>query len=161
MPIDPFALKNLFEALDSDISSSLALIKHSGNSPFAHRTYIRTLVSAVEAWVHATGQMLLHEPALHAVPLSPFEIAVLSDETYRVSSKGELEPRLGQPIPLPNRLRFIFRLTVRTYGSSYELDVSGRGWQCLNATVALRKVPLTLAEGVITSAVSPAAKMRS
>ena len=138
MPIDPFALKGMFETLAGDIEESLKLAEASGDSPFARRTYVRSFFAAVEGWFNIIATILLLEPILHRVPLTSGEVAVLSDESYEVDEKGAVLARSARFVPLYRRVRLAFALTARTSGSDYVLDVSGRGWKAFRHAIEIR-----------------------
>jgi hypothetical protein len=119
-------LRALISTLAADVvEAERELSNH--DSPYTRRTFVRTLLAAIEGTVHALKVETLGvsdpPPGLY----TPAELAMLREKKYVVTDKGEAQE---QPafIPIDQNLRFAFHMYVRESRTSFDLDVTGVGW---------------------------------
>jgi hypothetical protein len=149
--IDQSAFVELINTLVADMTAGIELYTSTDRSPFALRTYVRSFFAYVEAWAYLTKQLVLEEPVLHVVSPNQAEVALLREEAYDVSDSGEAVTRIDRFIPLDRNIRFVFAVAAHCFGSTYKLDVSGRGWQAFREAIRIRnrlmhpKLPTDLA----------------
>jgi hypothetical protein len=136
--IDALAFVELIDTLAADMKAGLELYTSTGRSPFALRAYVRSFFAYVEAWAYLWKQLILEEPILHAISPTQAELALLREEAYEVADNGEAVTRTDRFVPLDRNMRFVFAIATKCFGSPYNLDVSGRGWQAFREAIRVR-----------------------
>jgi hypothetical protein len=116
-------------------SEDTALPDPSQLSPLDRRLLVRSIFAFCEAVAYRLKQLALVSPA--AYKLTPAERALAAEEQYELDSSGESRARPAKLRFLSN-LRFALRLLPKIEGAGFTPDVSGRGWQPLQRTVAVR-----------------------
>jgi hypothetical protein len=138
-PLDTDAVQLFMEltsALHQEVISLISQAKADGSS-VSKRSAVRAAFAAIEGLVSATKGMVL-EP-LHAVRphYTDAEIALLREETYSLTSKGDAvaQPRF---LRLEENVRFVWKMFVREWGIDLDVDFQGDGWMAFCSSVKVR-----------------------
>lgn len=138
-PLDPDAVQLFMEltsALHQDVVSLFSQANVDGSS-LSKRSAVRAAFAAIEGLVSATKGLVL-EP-LHAVRphYSDAEIALLREQTYSLTSKGDAvaQPRF---LRLEENLRFVWKMFVKEWGIDLDVDFQGDGWVAFCSSVKVR-----------------------
>jgi hypothetical protein len=101
-------------------------LQPQGNQ-YARRQYVRSVFAMIEGMVFATKQLALASPDER---MDTAENAMLQGVTYDLDDRGKAVTRTAR-LALEREIRFAFRMYAKSVGLSYELDISGKGWQAL------------------------------
>jgi hypothetical protein len=71
------------------------------------------------------------------MPWTRADIAILADEAYRLNEKGDAEHVNATITLLPN-IKFAFKALTRSYDASFDLSISGLGWNSLRRALGVR-----------------------
>jgi hypothetical protein len=105
-------------------------------SAFHKRTLVRTCAALVEGLSYQLRRVTL--ASLQSTShLTPGELAILRETTYRLSDKGTVEERdnFQQTLAM---LLFSLRVYAKNHGAVFVPDTSDNGWSCLRKAMALR-----------------------
>lgn len=126
----------LSDVVTEDLTETISHLNKK-DCQYLRRAFLRQFFVWVEFQVHHIKQMVLifHNTTLPV--LSPEALAVLREEQPQLDQNGVLTTR-PKFLPLSRNLRFAFKVFANTFQSSYELDVSGTGWQAFRRAVDIR-----------------------
>jgi len=126
----------LSDVVTEDLTETISHLNKK-DCQYLRRAFFRQFFVWVEFQVHHIKQMVLifHNTTLPV--LSPEALAVLREEQPQLDQNGVLTTR-PKFLPLSRNLRFAFKVFANTFQSSYELDVSGTGWQAFRRAVDIR-----------------------
>lgn len=128
-------LKQVFITLNEDLDAALK-VGRQDPSQFAHRTLIRTYFAFVEGIAYQLRQVTrasLEDTDL----LTQGERALLREERFHLSAKGEPEAKENFQSALPNLL-FSVRCYVKNHGAVYSPDTGHHGWDSMKRAIAVR-----------------------
>jgi hypothetical protein len=104
---------------------------------FWRRAVVRVTFAEIEAIVWELKRVALAGRNLRDVNFSPGEIALLEEKTYELKGNGEMQERKAR-LNFRDNLRFAFKAFARVTSSTFELDVSGQGWEDLRRAITIR-----------------------
>lgn len=102
--------------------------------PLRRRLLVRSVYALAEGIAYLLKQDAL---VFGGDTLGADEQAICSEQTFELSSSGEIESRPMRLRTL-NNLRFAFEVSASVHGSSYVLDVRGAGWASFRAGLGVR-----------------------
>ena len=82
-------------------------------------------------------QKFLPQKNKNQMKLSGPEAALLAEETYELSDKGEPVTKPNY-LQLPKNIKFTFRIMTRAYGVKYDLKLDDLGWDSFLKAVKIR-----------------------
>ncbi|MDQ1611481.1 MAG: hypothetical protein QOG00_1412 [Pyrinomonadaceae bacterium] len=133
--IDDF--ERMISSLIGDIKISLRYLTEVEANQFWRRTYIRTVFAFIEALIFHIKRVLLRVYDAGIVEFSPEELAMLREESYDLSDKGDVVTQ-QKFIPLTKNLKFICKAYVRYTKSNYTLKVDDSGWDSFKKSIDIR-----------------------
>ena len=128
-------LKRIYAALKDDFNSakSAVLLDASG---FNKRNLVRTTLALIDGFAFQIRQVTL--ATLDSTELlTDGDRAILREERYQLSSKGQPEVRENYQKALPLIL-FFLRVYAKNHGAEFTPDTSVNGWNCLQQAVEIR-----------------------
>lgn len=105
---------------------------------FWRRAYIRTSYSLIEGFCDLVREKTFHFAATLGDNgrINVTDIYLLSDETYRISNNGKIEPEV-QRVPFINRVAFTIRMFAKY--ANVPLEVFGEsGWEQFKKATGVR-----------------------
>lgn len=108
----------------------------ANDSQIYRRAYVRSVFAFIEGVMHSTRAATSHLGMLFG-KLTLQEMIVLDGLVLEIGDKGEIKTRTHYP-DFKNNLKFTYRTFGRSVGSSFTLNLSGKGWQSLVASVSVR-----------------------
>ena len=124
-------LATIFEVLSSDVDELSGKVEKG--SPQDCRSFVRAVFALIEGVNYRTKQVAISE----STGWTAAELAMLKEEAYSLDNQGRIAVRSARIALLPN-IRFTFDALSRSFGVSFELRVSGRGWEALQRAVQTR-----------------------
>ncbi|KAI4120530.1 MAG: hypothetical protein LQ347_007080 [Umbilicaria vellea] len=111
----------------------------ASDTQYNRRTFIRTMLAAVEGSSYHLRQICLREAEISPNMFSPAEVAILKEEDYKLDSSGEAtiarEPRY---LRTTSAFRFSVNMTYKSYQINKNLDVSIHAWCVFKEVVEVR-----------------------
>ena len=112
-------------------------IADTDDRPFWGRTIVRSLLAGIEGLCYRVKHEALAAAALKNIELSHAELAMLREESYGLSDKGDAQSSKSKLRTAPN-VAFTLRVLARARGGNYELDTNSTGWQAFKASIRVR-----------------------
>jgi hypothetical protein len=124
MPLNSLErMAEIMKVLDSDVQKAGKLL-NTEHSPYARRTFIRTLFAKLEGLTFQLKQIALERENEGFVSFSSEERSKLHEDTGFIRT--------------PENIRFSFQSLARAYGSDFEADYGNHRWAFLRKAVAIR-----------------------
>ena len=126
----------LTTALDQDATSLLTRAKEDPDAT-ARRSAVRAAFAAIEGLVFATKGLILEPFPQGRHHYSDAEVALLREETYALSNKGEATVQT-RFLRLEDNLRFMWKMFVKEWGIDPEIDFESDGWKSFCRSIKVR-----------------------
>ena len=107
------------------------------DSPRARRSYVRTVLAAIEALTFMLKQKSVESTKSLPRRYTRAEAAMLRDETYAVNGKGDAYA-VAKFTPTPESFRFAVKMLTKGFGSGTAIDSSSPGWAALKHAAGVR-----------------------
>lgn len=129
-----------YKALIEVLSNDLIAAGQELNQPdlqLRRRTLFRAFFAQVEGETSLRKEFALLQHAERQTVFSEPELAMLREEQYVLANNGEVrvQPKF---LRLTDNLRFSFKAFAKAFGSSFELEVSGSGWDAFQRSIIVR-----------------------
>jgi hypothetical protein len=122
--------------LVSDFASSHdGVIKN--DSPFWRRTLVRTLFAGIEGISYRLKQVAFIVAEYHSIELSKAEKALISEESYDLTDKGEAIIKKAK-LRTAENLLFSLKIAARSAHSTCEVDKNSEGWKAFKEASKIR-----------------------
>jgi hypothetical protein len=128
--------KDILNVLYEDVDLAERMWKQQ-DSQFWRRTFIRSVFALIEGFTYCLKQVALEASKKFGIELSKSEIALLLEESYEVSDKGQAETK-PDFIQLPRNIKFAFNMYSRAYGLNYTLKIDDNGWLSFKEALKVR-----------------------
>jgi hypothetical protein len=129
-------LKAVFQSLSEDIEEARAYGREKPTN-FAHRSLFRTHFAFIEGMAFQLRQVALFSVNEHPDFFAPGEMAILKEEKYFLSKKGEVDKQDNFQKLLPSIL-FSIRCYCRIHGAEFESNTGIQGWSSLQKYLDVR-----------------------
>jgi hypothetical protein len=95
-------------------------------SHIRRRVIIRSIFANIEALSYILRNLAVHNK--HAKSVKPEDMLIVSETSYDLDNSGSITHR---PLKLRTTasIRYSFALFKRSYGTNFDLDVTGKSWQ--------------------------------
>jgi len=129
-----------YKALIEILSNDLIAAGQELNQPdlqLRRRTLFRAFFAQVEGETSLRKEFALLQHAERQTVFSEPELAMLREEQYVLANNGEVrvQPKF---LRLTDNLGFSFKAFAKAFGSSFELEVSGSGWDAFQRSIIVR-----------------------
>lgn len=128
-------LKRMYALLDEDVKQAREATLRNP-SEFNKRTLVRTCAALVEGLAYQMRQVTL-ETLRNTSLLTSGDIAILRDNRYQLTVKGDVEERDNFQ-PTLSMLLFTLRVYAKNHGAVFIPNTSDNGWHCLRKAFQLR-----------------------
>ncbi len=152
-------LSDMVQVLGDDCSEQYSSIQDN-NSQTHRRAYVRSVFALIEGVLHRMKLTAAHMGS-HMFTLSIPELVMINEETFDVDDKGEVVAKRVF-VKFLNNVKFAFRTYSKSFGSSFELSLGGKGWWSLRECVKVRDRlmhPKTILDLEVTDAEVDATKI--
>jgi hypothetical protein len=109
----------------------------AADDPYRRRAFVRATLAFLEGTGSAMKRLALAMHEAGQAEFSPAELAILREETYELSDRGEPKTRVMKIRTLEN-----VRFAVRSFAHAHQLDASlrvdGAGWQAVQQAIRIR-----------------------
>jgi hypothetical protein len=129
-------LKQLYEILITDVRECADALQQQ-DTEFRRRIFVRSVFAFIEAVVFRLKQLALEASNELSVELSISETALLSEESYELTEKGDPYTKTNH-LQLPKNTRFAFKAVAQVFSSEYKLKIDNSGWASFLDAIKIR-----------------------
>lgn len=128
-------MRDMAQILGQDCHEQYLIIQDDDNQMY-RRAYIRSVFAFIEGLLHRMKLTAAHFGGSMGT-LSVEELIMINGVSFDVDDKGEVLTKSVFPKFL-NNVKFGFKVFSKSFGSSFELNLGGNGWQSLRDAVKVR-----------------------
>jgi hypothetical protein len=135
----PMKLGDIAQPMITLLEDARAAETHldKSDSQFARRAYVRSVFAAVEGLIWILKQVCLARLIGSKQKFKLAEFALLQDQTYDLKDNGETSVQT-KFLPVPNNVKFTFRIFNRLFNSNVDLRVGAEPWTAFLRALEIR-----------------------
>jgi hypothetical protein len=127
--------QQIIQVLGTDCDKHYKLCHHEDDQ-LHRRAYVRSVFAFIEGIVHHMKETASRIGFLFG-HVNAYERTALDDVKVDIDAKGNITTKPLHPTFL-NNIRFTFKISAKTIGSSFTLQTGGGGWEALRKALEVR-----------------------